>query len=296
MRRALAAVLLALAPLAAGCGGEEKPAAEETPPIRIGTKNFTEQRILGEIYRQALEEAGYEVSLKLDIGSTEIVHEALRGGAIDMYPEYVGVLLSEVAGIRDRPADPDEALEMARAYERRNGFRVLNASPFSDSNALAVLPERAERLGLRTIADLGGVPGGATIAAPPEFRTRVEGLVGLQEAYGLKGVRMRAVPIGAQYGALEGRQVDAAAVFTTDGQLAEREYVLLRDPAGVFADQHVAPVVSAQIVNREGAKFTDAVDAVTARLTVEAMRRMNAEVDIGGRSPATVARGFLAEG
>jgi osmoprotectant transport system substrate-binding protein len=211
-----------------------------------------------------------------------------------MYPEYIGVLLSEVAGIRHRPAQPAKALELARAFETRGGFRVLEPSPFSDSNALAVLPGTAARYKLRSIGDLDRVPGGATIAAPPEFRTRVEGLVGLQQSYGLKSVRVRALPIGAQYETLDKGAVDAAAVFTTDGQLAQRHYVLLRDPRRLFAYQQVAPIVSATMAARYGDRFVKAVDEVTRRLTVVAMRRMNAAVDLEGRTPADVARGFLA--
>lgn len=292
MRRALPGLLLVL--LVAGCGGTDDQAPEAATPIRIGTKNFTEQRIVGELYRQALERAGFPVALKTDIGSTEITHEALRGGAIDMYPEYIGVLLSEVARVRDRPRDPAAALKMASDFERLRGFRVLAASPFSDSNAVAVLPAFAGRYRLQRIGDLARVPGGATVAAPPEFRTRVEGLVGLQDEYGLRNLKVEATPIGGQYAALDREKVDAAAVFTTDGQLSEKPYVVLRDPKRLFALQHLAPIVSAQIVRKYGRRFTDAVDRVTRSLTTRAMRRMNADVDLRGQTPAAVARRFLS--
>ena len=189
--------------------------------------------------------------------------------------------------------DPAEALQLAREFESEAGFEVLEASSFSDQNALAVLPAVAARHGLREIGDLAKVPGGATIAAPPEFRTRVEGMVGLRDVYGLDAIRLRALPIGAQYGALEGRQVDAAAVFTTDGQLAERDYRVLEDPRVLFAQQHVAPIVSEALVEEHGEQLTAVIDGVTQRLTVEAMRRMNAEVDLRGGSPAAVAERFL---
>src|SRR3954470_13753752 len=221
---ALAAVLALLA--AAGCGSsgddgtDTSATSRSATPIRIGTKNFTEQYILGELYKQALEAKGFRVRLKSDIGASEIIDQALLGGGIDMYPEYVGVLLSEIANERMRPRTAAAAYRAAKAFEERRGFTLLEPTPFTDSNALAVRPVTARRDRIRSIADLDRVAGGATIAAPPEFRTRFEGLVGLESLYGLKRVRVRPLPIGRQYDALQNGSVDAAAVFTTDGQLA----------------------------------------------------------------------------
>ena len=160
-RAALGLALGLLLGLLGGCGGsdDDTPPAERAttpdgPPIRIGTKNFTEQTILGELYRQALEAKGYEVVLKPDIGSSEIVHRALRRGALDMYPEYIGVLLSEVAQDTDRPPSDAAAYDAAQAFERRNGFTLLAQTPFADANALAVKPAFARRHRLSSIADL----------------------------------------------------------------------------------------------------------------------------------------------
>src|SRR3954449_1606598 len=122
-----------------GCGGSDTPkqstsrrAAEA--PLRIGTKNFAEQFLLGELYKQALEAKGFRVELKENIGSSEIIHQALADGALDMYPEYIGVLLSEVANVRARPASPAAAYKRAQAFERANGFMLLGMTPFSDAN------------------------------------------------------------------------------------------------------------------------------------------------------------------
>src|SRR4051795_3219966 len=196
---ALAAVLTLL--VAAGCGGSgddakgTSTAARAATPIRIGTKNFTEQYILGELYKQALEAKGFRVQLKSDIGASEIIDQALLGGGIDMYPEYMGVLLSEIANERMRPRTAAAAYRAAKAFEERRGFTLLEPTPFTDSNALAVQPVTARRDRIRSIADLDRVAGGATIAAPPEFRTRFEGLVGLESLYGLKRLHVRPLPI-----------------------------------------------------------------------------------------------------
>ena len=298
MHRRATAVVATLAALAlSACGGDEPANSDRPDPaaktFRIGTKNFTEQFILGELYGQALRAQGFRVVLKRDIGSSEIIHQALTGGAIDMYPEYVGVLLSEIANRRERPRSAAAAYRAARAFEERRGFTLLETTPFSDSNALAVTPSFARRHRLRTIADLGRVPGPVRIGAPPEFRTRFEGLVGLTERYRLDNLKVKSMPIGRQYRALRGGAVDAAAVFTTDGRLADRGYVLLEDPRGLFSFQHVAPVISRAALRAHGDRLATTVNAVSGRLTTRTMRRMNAAVDRDGRSPRGVGDAFL---
>src|SRR3954470_13122364 len=196
-RTAALAALVLVAALLAGCGGggQESWAADTTakppsgPLITIGTKNFPEQFILGELYRQALEAHGFRVRLKSDIGSSEIVDRALVAGSLDMYPEYIGVALSELAGDRKRPSSAKDAYRSAKAFEKARGFTLLKMTPFSDQTALAVLPSFAKRYGLQTIGDLEKVPGKVEIAAPPEFRSRFEGLVGLRQIYGLDNVK-----------------------------------------------------------------------------------------------------------
>jgi osmoprotectant transport system substrate-binding protein len=295
---ALAALLIALL---AGCGGgseKKKPQTTTTqaagPQITIGTKNFPEQFILGELYKQALEANGFRVRLKSDIGSSEIVDRALVAGSLDMYPEYIGVALSELAGRTQRSHSEGEAYRRAKAFEERRGFTLLEMTPFSDQNALAVLPAFAKRTGLRSIGDLGGVAGTVTIAAPPEFRTRFEGLVGLRKLYGLKRLMLTPLKIGEQYAALDKRMADVANVFTTDGQLEKGRYVLLRDPRNLFTFQNVAPVIRRDLLRKYPA-LRNAIDSVSRKLTTKAMRRMNADVVERGKAPADVAERFLRQ-
>ena len=301
MRRLTAAVAgLTLAIVLLACGGGDgggagggSGAAPDAPTITIGTKNFTEQFILGELYAQALEAQGFEVDLKSDIGSSEIVDRALTAGSLDMYPEYTGVLLSEIAGEREKPRTAKETYEAAKAFQEKRGFTLLEMTPFSDSNALAVTPEFVREHDLRAIADLDDVPGGVTIAAPPEFRTRFEGLVGLRDLYDLDGVEVKPYKIGEQYEALDKGEVDAALVFTTDGRLVEKRYTLLRDPRNLFAFQNVAPVIKARLAERHP-ELVESINAVSAQLTTEAMREMNLAVQ-RGEEPAEVAERFLGE-
>jgi osmoprotectant transport system substrate-binding protein len=300
MRHTLA-LLAALVLVLAGCGGGDdgdtstgaRAGPPQGPPIRIGSKNFTEQTILGELYRQALEAKGFEVVLKPAIGSSEIIHRALRRGSLDMYPEYVGVLLSEVAEVRARPRSAAAAYKLAKAYEKRAGFTMLAESRLSDANALGVMPSFARRHRLRTIADLRRLPGTVKISALSEFSTRFEGLKGLRDVYDLHNLRVTVVPSDGRYPALDSGMVDVASVFTTDAQLAADKYMVLADPRGLFASGHVAPIVSDKALAAHGPDLEAAINAVTNVLTTPAMRRMNAAVDLSHRSPAAVAGEFL---
>ena len=281
-----------------GCGGDddERQSASQPskPPVRIGTKNFTEQYILGELYKQALELKGFTVELKEDIGSSEIIHRALDGGALDMYPEYVDLLLSEVANVRQRPRSPAAAYRAAKAFEERNGFTLLAQTPFNDSNALAVKPAYARRHNLREIGDLRRLRK-VKLGAPTEFQTRFEGLIGLRERYGLtsRQLALKVIDIPDQFGRLDDDRIDAARVNTTDGQLADRDYLILHDPERVFATNHVAPVMSRNALQTHGPRLQAAIDAVSAKLTTAVMRKMNASVDIYKRTAREVAAEFL---
>ena len=293
---AVAGLTLAIVLASCGGGGDGSTTAKDAgaPTITIGTKNFTEQFILGEIYRQALEANGFKVDLKSNIGSSEIVDRALTAGSLDMYPEYIGVLLSEIAGVRARPKSAEAAYAAARKFEEKRGFTLLGTTPFADSNALAVTPAFARRHNLRTVADLGKVPGGVTIGAPPEFRTRFEGLVGLRQIYKLRGIKVVPYKIGDQYAALSKGKVDAAAVFTTDGQLENSRYVVLRDPRNLFNFQNVAPVIRRDIVDKYP-RIEAVLNEVSAKLTTDAMRQMNAAAVQHGEDPAAVAARFLRQ-
>jgi osmoprotectant transport system substrate-binding protein len=292
-RAAALAVVGAL--LVAGCGGGDAKKTPALPVITIGTKNFTEQYILGELYAQALREAGFRVDLKSNIGSSEIIDKALTAGSLDMYPEYTGVLLSEIAGDRMRPATPAKTYEAAQAFEQKRGFTLLAPTPFSDSNALAVLPRYAKKWSLSSIADLKRVRG-ARLGALPEFAARFEGSVGLRSVYGVTGFRFVPLQLMERYRALDQGNVDVLAVFTTEGQLSGRRYRILLDPHNLFAFQNLAPVIRRDLVRKYGARLTRPLDRLTRRLTTDVMRRMNAAVDLKRQKPAAVAAQFLKTG
>jgi osmoprotectant transport system substrate-binding protein len=288
----LAAVFAAFA--GCGGGGDDKKEAP-LPTITIGTKNFTEQYILGELYAQTLRRAGFRVVLKSDIGSSEIIDKALTAGSLDMYPEYTGVLLSEIAGDRRRPGTARQAYDRAKAFEEKRGFTLLDATPFSDSNALAVLPAYARKHDLKSIADLKGVPG-LRLGALPEFKARFEGSEGLRSVYGVKGFRFVPMQFPARYPSLDKGKVDVLAVFTTEGQLSAGRYRVLADPRNLFAFQNLAPVIRRDLARKYGQRLTGPLDSLSRRLTTDTMRRMNAAVDLKHQKPADVAKRFIGTG
>ena len=295
----MSALILALA----ACGGDDEgggeaattapeTAAEEQPTIVLGTKNFTEQFILGELYKQALEAKGFQVQLKSNIGSTEIIDSALTSGEINMYPEYTGTALTVVFGEEGSASTAEETYEQAKAAYEARGQTLLDQTPFSDSDALAVRKEYADEHGLRTIGDLKQV-GGFRLGGQPEFRTRTQGLPGLERNYGLTEIEF--VPFAgiSPYEALDQNNVDVAAIFSTDPPLASGKYVVLEDTEAQFGFQNVAPVVDQDLAEALGPKFADTVNAVTAKLTDDAIIAMNSAVAIDQRPADEVAREFL---
>jgi osmoprotectant transport system substrate-binding protein len=288
-------VVVAAAVVGCGGGNGDSKTTASLPTITIGTKNFTEQYILGELYARTLRRAGFNVVLKSDIGSSEIIDKALTAGSLDMYPEYTGVLLSEIAGDTRRPKTAAEAYQRAKAFEEKRGFTLLKPTPFSDSNALAVLPSYAKKHNLRTIDDLKSVPG-LRLGALPEFQTRFEGSVGLDSVYGLKGFKFVPLQFPARYQSLDNGKVDVLAVFTTEGQLSAGRYRVIADPRNLFAFQNLAPVIRRDLARKYGDRLTGPLDALSKRLTTDEMRRMNAAVDLKGEKPGTVAQRFIETG
>jgi len=302
-RRLLFLLVVMTGLIAAGCGGDDDEAngggasattqaEEEQPAIVLGTKNFTEQYVLGELYKQALEAKGFEVTLKSDIGSTEIIDTALTSGEINMYPEYTGTSLTVVFGQEGSGATAEETYEQAKAAYEERGQTLLAMTPFSDSDAIAVLKETADEHGLATLADLKKVPN-LRLGGQPEFRTRTQGLPGLEQNYGVTNVRF--VPFAgiSPYEALDQKNVDAAAIFSTDPPLASGKYVVLEDTEAQFGFQNIAPVVDQELAEALGDEFAATVNAVSELLTEEAIIAMNSAVAIDQQAPNAVAGEFL---
>jgi osmoprotectant transport system substrate-binding protein len=265
------------------------------PPVTIGDKNFTEQFILGELYDQALSAQGFTVDLNKNIGSTQVTEQALEDGQLDMYPEYVGTFDAQVANNASVFPSARAAYTAAQRYALTHGLRLLKPTPFSDTDAIAVLSTYGAEHHLSGIAGLARLGSDLTLGAPPQFADSQAGLLGMQSVYGVTPAHVQPLAIGLQYQALENGSVQAADVFTTDGELATGQYQLLRDPAHVFGFGNVVPGVTQGALLAEGPAFTATVDRVSAQLTTQAMRLLNADVNIYNMSPASAANQFLLE-
>jgi osmoprotectant transport system substrate-binding protein len=306
MQRILAGLLplLTAAVLAAGCGSSSSSTNTSTgasssqpgkgkPTLTLGTKNFTEEFILGQLYKQALEAKGYSVSLKSNIGATEVVDKALTSGKIDAYPEYTGETVATVEGKQLVSPSSAATVKDAKTFYAKRGQITSNPTPFQDVDAIGTLKSFAAQHGLKSVGDLKKLSS-VTLGARPEFKSRFEGLVGMQKKYGLNNIVFKQLALGLQYTALDKKSIQTADVFTTDAQLASGKYAVLTDPKGIFGFQNVLFVINkSKYAALGGPTFMAIINHVNSLLTSKAMRTMNAAVDVNKQDPAAVASSFL---
>jgi osmoprotectant transport system substrate-binding protein len=263
------------------------------PPVTIGDKNYTEQFVLGQLYLQALTAQGFTVTINQNIGPTEVTQQALRTGALAMYPEYLNTFGTALAGRRRVFHSRLVAYRAATGYAVPHGLVLLEPTPFADSDAIAVTVAFAHDNRLRTIYDLRRVAATMAMAGPPQFAAAAPGLPQLSSTYGVTPETFRGMPVGAQYGALNSGAVQAAYVNSTDGQLASGDYRLLADHRRIFGWGNVVPVVSAKALAAEGPAFAETIERVDRMLSTPVMRQLNAAVDLAQQSPAAAAKQFL---
>jgi osmoprotectant transport system substrate-binding protein len=294
MRRAAHAALTISILAALLLGGtaqaaKQKPAA--LPTVTIGTKNFTEQYVLGQLYKQALESKGYKVVFKEDIGNSELIDTALQSGKINFYPEYTGVIVADLAK-KPAPKTAAAAYAAAKKFEESRGNTVLAKTPFFDSDSFGMLTSTAKKLGVKTIADMKKVKS-FSFGGFPECRTRMTCLLGLKKIYGLTQTKFVPLVSISVYTALDQRKITSGDVFSTDPQLSGNKYTVLTDTKHVFGFQNVVPVISKKLAKDGGAKLAATINAVSAKLSQKAMIAMNKAVAIDKKSPETVASAFL---
>jgi osmoprotectant transport system substrate-binding protein len=263
------------------------------PTVTIGDKNYTEQFLLGDLYREALQAQGFTVDLNQNIGPTSVTLQALASGSLDMYPEYLNVFDSSIARYRRDFASQAGAYTAAQRYASDHSLQLLAPTPFSDTEAIGVTVGYAVANHLRSLRDLVKVAPTLNVGGPPQFQQTDPGLTQLEHTYGFTPASFKALAVGDQYTALNGGTIQAADVNTTDGQLATGDYRILSDPENVLGWGNAVPVVASRAVLSEGPAFVATVNRISALLTTPVMRQLNLAVDLAGQDPAAVAKEFL---
>ncbi|NJL03762.1 MAG: quaternary ammonium transporter [Chloroflexaceae bacterium] len=299
MRWVIGGVMVAVMLVVTACGSDRQlPAATGIPPsadtpIRIGSKDFTEQFILGEMYAFILEDAGLPVERMLNMGSTDIVQLALLSNDVDLYPEYTGTGLLNVLRLPISD-DPSQVYELVRAgYAEQFNLIWLDPAPMNNTQALAMTRKRAEELGIVTISDMVAQADQLVMIGPPEFQEREDGLPGLQAVYGNFALReFKPIAPDNRYQALAEGAGDITVAFGTDGEIAVFDLVLLEDDQQLFPPYQVAPVIRANVLATHP-QIAPALNRLAPLLDDATMQRLNNEVSGNKRSPAAVAREFL---
>ncbi len=276
LRMALAALLaLALSLGIAACGSSSDSSSSEAGEggggaivsnpengkvnLTIGSKNFPEQEILGEIYAQALKAAGYKVKSALNLGSETVALKAVKTGQISGYPEYASTALTSFFGLEPEevPSDANEAWEKANEEFEKEGLQAFEPTPFASANAVGTTKKTAEKYGLETISDLEGVSEKLSLYGSPECRQRIDCLAGLEKLYGLKFKSFTPVDISLRYNVLEKGQADLSILFTTDPQLSAEsdKFVILEDDKHVFPAGNVIFVTKKSTTEKAGPDY-----------------------------------------
>lgn len=294
----LLAISLVMALALAACGEQELDRKGSAQPqgakvrITLGTQDFPEARILGELWRQALAVNGYTVNLRKRMGPTEDLDRAVLDGTIDGHVAYTGTSLSIVAGEEVSGLEPEETFDQVKAFYATRGMAMSAMTPFEDVDAIATTDAFARENKLTTIQDLRDLDS-FTLGARPEFEGLYLGLEGLEQVYGLTNAEFEPVTLGAQYTALDEGDIDAANVFTTDPQLEGGDYTVLEDPESLFGSQNAVMVVDSDKLESVGKEqFLRVVDTVNGLLTTDVIVGLNKQVNDGG-DDGEVARSFL---
>jgi glycine betaine/choline ABC-type transport system substrate-binding protein len=284
------------APATGGKAIVRDPANASKPAITVASKNFTEQYILGEIYAQTLEAQGFKVKRRLNLGSEQVAYKALRGGSIDMYPEYTGTALTSFFKVKtaDVPKDADAAYALAKKDYARNGITALARTPFQNTFVIASTKATADKAGdPKTVSELFAKNPKLSISGFPECRQRQDCLLGLRSVYGFKG---RFVSSNGKFNDLDGGQSDLTLAFGTDPQLALTDkYVAYEDDKHFFPPYHITLGVRDATVKAIGPKAIATLESVQQSMTEEAMRELNRRVELDKQTAKDVGAAYLRE-
>lgn len=267
--------------------------------LTVGSKNFTEEEILGEIYAQALEAAGYKVKTDLNLGSETVALKALQAGEISGYPEYVSTALTAFFDKQPGqiPADAQQGADQVRTELEKQGLTSFDPTPFADANAVGTLKATADKLGLKKVSDLKSKSQDLTLYGSSECRQRIDCLAGLEKYYGLKFGSFKPVDIGLRYTVLDKGQADVSILFTSDAQLsAEKDkYTLLEDDKGIFPAGNLVWLTDPKVVSEAGPDYQKTIEQVQEGLTLPVIQELNARVDIDKETAEQAATEYLKD-
>ena len=266
-------------------------ASQAQQVVRVGSKNFTEQFVLAEIYAQALEAAGIKTEKKLNLGGTLIAQKAMEEKQIDFYPEYTGTML--LAVLKQEPMTDAKAVydKVKDAYAKM-GLVVLNQSNLNNGYVMVVRAETAQKYKLETLSDLTKVAKELKIGAGPEFRDRKDGLPGLKAKYDMVFGEDLQMAIGLRYQALKNDQIQVVNGYSTDGMISALKLKRLRDDKSLWPPYYVVPVVRKEVLDANP-KIAEVLNKVSTLLDEATMAQMNLQVDGEKLEPKDVARDFL---
>jgi osmoprotectant transport system substrate-binding protein len=281
--------------VAAGCGGDDSSSSSK-PAVNIANKGFTESNIVAEAYKQALEGAGFTVTLK-PLTSTAIADAAIQKGDIDIYPDYTTTLLTDVLKVASPPTDVNEQVAAIKSGYASRGLTVLDVAPFNNDNEVACTKDAVAKYSLTDLSSLGRASGNIVYSANPEHTTRADGLPLLEKEYGIKFKNVIKVDIGLRYRPVEQGQAQCVYAFGTDPKIAANDLVVLKDDKGKFqgAPYQGIPVVSQKFLDAAPPEFAETINKVSAALTSDEVRKMNASVDLQKEDPDVVAKAFLEQ-
>jgi len=294
--RVFGAVLLALALLATACGDSESGGdVPDGPTIVVASANFTESQVLAEIYAQALEDAGYPVERRLNLGPREITTPALESNEIDLMPEYTGAMVTFLGGTAS--TDAQETFDALKGELVPLGMDAPGYAPAEDKDGEVVTAETADELGLEATSDLAQYNGELVYGGPPECPEREFCLIGLQEVYGLDFAEFRPLDVGGPLTvqALAGGEVDVARLFTTDAAIAVNDFVLLEDDMNLHPSQNIVPVLSEEAADAYGQDLLDVLQAVNDAMTTAELTDLNRRAGVEQEDAAEVAADWLAD-
>jgi osmoprotectant transport system substrate-binding protein len=267
------------------------PAVHAQQPVRVGSKNFTEQFVLGELYAQALEASGIKTEKKLNLGGTLIAHKALEEKQIDLYPEYTGTILLAVLK-QESMTDAKAVYDKVKGEYAAKGLVVLNQAPVNNTYVLVVRQDTADKYKLETNSDLAKAAKELKLGAGPEFRDRKDGLPGLRDKYGMEFKEDLQLAIGLRYQALKNDQIQVVNGYSTDGMISAMKLKRLKDDKNLWPPYYIVPVVRKETLDANP-KMADVLNRVSALLDDATMAELNYKVDGEKMEPKDVAHDFL---